>query len=157
MNNQKKAQVWYLDFMVGVLILASILIIYYQYYGNITDQSEAEWEEMIIDSKSISSALISEGYPVNWTNETAQILGLTDGNYRINISKLLMFENTTYQQARSVFKTRFNFYFFLQDEDHNIIHEKGINATDPQFLVHTTRFVIYNSSIYRMRLYLWKA
>jgi hypothetical protein len=156
MYRKKKSQVWYIDFMVGLLILITTLIIFYQYQGNLSDRAEAEWQEMIIDSKSISSTLMTEGYPLNWTNETVEILGLTDGNYRINGTKVMQFKNMSYKHARQVFRTRFQFYFFIEDSNGTKMYDAGLNATDPSFLVQATRFVLYNSTISRMVLHLWQ-
>lgn len=157
MNKRKKSQVWYIDFMVGLLIFIVVIITYYQYANNFVDESEDEWQEMIVDSKSITSSLISAGHPANWTAETAEIIGLTDGNYRINSTKLARFENISYKDAKSMLNTRFDFYFFIEGENKTVIYETGLNATDARFLVHTTRFAIYNSSIVRMVFYLWRA
>jgi len=160
MNNSnysfgKKGHVCYIDFMVGLLIMIISLLIYYQYEGNLTDNSDSEWQEMIIDSKAISSSLISAGYPLNWTNETVDIIGLTDGNYRINSTKVMLFQNISFKRAKALLKTRFNFYFFLQNSEGTNFFNAGINATNHTFLVQTARFVIYNSSIHRMVLHLW--
>jgi hypothetical protein len=155
--NRRRAQVWYIDFMVGLLILITSLFIYYQYQGNLLDQSDVEWQEMIIDSKAITSSLISAGYPTNWTNETVEVIGLTDGDYRLNTTKVMLFRNISYKRARELLKTRFNFYFFVQDENGTKFYDAGLNETDPSFLVQTTRFVIYNSSLHRMVLHLWVA
>lgn len=155
MAKRKKAQVWYIDFMVGLLILIMTIMIYYQYHGNLNDESEADWQEMTIDSKFISSSLMSGGYPSNWTNETVETIGLTDENYRINETKIQQFANMSYKQAKEVLRTRFNFYFSLQNSSGASVYTAGLNATDQKFLVQTMRFVIYNSSISRMVLYIW--
>ena len=157
MNNQKKAQVWYVDFMVGLLILITTLLIYYQYQGNLSGEFDAEWQEMILDSKTITSSLITAGYPINWTNETVSVLGLTDGNYRINSTKIDQFSNLSYKRAKELFRTRFNFLLFIEDGNGTVHYETGLNATNHSFLVQSTRFVIYNSSINRMVLQLWMA
>lgn len=156
-NNGKKAQAWYLDFMVGILILITTLFFYYQFQGNISDSLESEWQEMIIDSKFISSSLISEGFPANWTNSTVEIIGLTNGNYRINMTKMQEFAGMDYSDAKEALKTRYNFYFYLAGENNTLLYEAGLNATDPKFLVQATRFVIYNSSVHRMVVYIWSA
>ena len=153
----KKSQVWYLDFMVGFFIFITIIVVFYQYYGNFVDESEAEWQEIIIDSKAISSALISAGYPAGWTNDTVSVIGVTDGNYRINLTKMQRLKNLTYKEAKNIMRTRFEFYFFIEDQNGAMIDSAGLNATDPSFLVQTTRFAIYNSSISRMVLHIWKA
>lgn len=151
----KKSQVWYIDFMVGLLILITAIIIYYQFQGNFSDESESEWQEMIIDAKAITSSLISSGYPSDWTNDTVGAIGLTDGNYRINSTKVMMFRNMSYKRARDLLNTRFNFYFFIEEGGGTRFYDAGLNATNHSFLVQTTRFVIYNSSVHRMVLYLW--
>lgn len=142
--------------MVGIFIFITIIVIYYQYYGNFVDDSEADWQEIIIDSKSISSTLISIGYPTDWTNDTVSVLGLTDGNYRINSTKLARLKNMSYRQAKNVMRTRFEFYFFIEDQNGIVLDFAGLNATNHSFLVQTTRFVIYNSSVSKMVLHIWK-
>jgi hypothetical protein len=157
MLRKKKAQVWYLDFMVGLIIFTIMVIVYYQYSGNFSAEADSEWEEMMVDSKSISSSLMSEGIPSNWTGQNVTSLGITDGNYRINSTKLSQFGNMSYVDAKTKFRTRFDFYFFLEDANGTKYNEVGLNSTSSKFLVTTTRFVIFNSSIKRAVLHLWKA
>lgn len=156
MAKSRKSQVWYIDFMVGLFIVSMIIFVFFRYYGNLIDESDSEWQELIIDSKAISSYLVSSGAPADWTNDTVEVIGLTDGNYRINFTKLSRFANMSYKQAKDLMRTRFDFYFFLQSPNGTAINPVGLNATSPFFLVQGTRFVIYNSSIYRMVVHLWK-
>ncbi|MBN2112077.1 hypothetical protein JW707_03175 [Candidatus Woesearchaeota archaeon] len=157
MLKKKKAQVWYLDFMVGLIIFTIMVVVYYQYSGNFSGEDESDWEEMMVDSNSISSSLMSAGLPSNWTEGNVTLLGITDGKYRINETKLWQFENMSYADAKNLFRTRFDFYFFLEDANGTKHHEAGLSPNSSKFLVATTRFVIYNSSINRAVIHLWKA
>lgn len=156
MLNKKKAQIWYLDFMVGLIIFTIMVVVYYQFSSNFSEEFESDWEEMMVDSKSISSSLMSSGVPSNWTEDNITLLGITDGKYRINDTKLEQFGNMSYIEAKNKFRTRFDFYFFLEDEEGIKYHEVGLNSTDSKFLVATTRFVIHNSSIKRAVIHLWR-
>ncbi len=155
-SSGRKAQVWYIDFMVGLLIMITAAVIYFNFYGNLSDDSESDWQELIIDSKSISSALMSSGSPPGWNASNASSIGITDGNYRINTTKFEYLKSMEYADAKAAFKTRFDFHIFIKGADNSITDEYGINSTSPKLLVQTARFAIYNSTIQRVVLHLWK-
>ena len=151
----KKSQVWFLDFIVGLLIFMIVIFIYYDYYSNLVDESEPAWEEIIIDSKSISSSLMSSGYPEDWNESNVSRIGILDGNYRINQTKIERFVSMPYNTSRQLFNTWFDFYFFIEDKNGTDYFEAGAEPSGQEYLVQTTRLAIYNSSIYRMVLYIW--
>jgi len=122
---------------------------------------------MVLDAKTISNSLMSEGYPTDWNITTVQKIGITNGNYRINQTKLENFANMTVANARSIFDTRFNYYIQLKKQDNSTILINGNNSIGTLTtnttgkLVQITRLVIYDSnitnksSIIRLVIQLW--
>lgn len=157
----KKAQVWYADFTIGLLLFLVVTVIYFQYTTNLSNQQETSLREMVLELKSVSSSLISPGYPDGWSESDVERIGLTDGNYRLNQTKLEQFYDIDHIDMLNKFNTRFNFYMELRDRSGNVIpidgkDGAGLEATDASSKVMMNRFVIYNSSMVKMVMYLWQ-
>jgi len=134
--------------------------LYFQFTTSITDKTEAEINEMVLDAKTLSNALLSSGYPSPWNASNVQKIGLTDDNYRLNQTKLDLFFSMNASFIRSVFDTRFNIYFYLEDQQGNIIPINGTNSIGEEGnssskLIHISRTAIHNSSIVKMVMQLW--
>ncbi len=160
MNKLKKAQIWYTDFIIGVIIFATALVIYFEYTNAIDVTGNNILDELITDAKSISSCLLSEGSPSNWTTESVQRIGLTNGDYRINQTKLESFAEINYNSSRQILGTTYDYYFYLEEKDGTQIEisgEEGIGYpnSDADQLIQMTRFVVYNSSITKMVVEVW--
>ena len=63
---QKKAQAWYADFAIGLLLFFFTLVIYIGYNDNFQKQSMGELKDMITDARAVSSSLILSGYHNDW-------------------------------------------------------------------------------------------
>ncbi|MFH1328604.1 MAG: hypothetical protein ABIH76_07185 [Candidatus Bathyarchaeota archaeon] len=115
----------------------------------------------MLESKTISSTLISSGYPEGWNSSNYQRIGLTDSQHRINETKLGAFMDLmSYEDVRVSFKTANRFYFYLEYPNGTIVdlpgnNTKGIVPSDHDHLVSVRRIVIYNSKIVSMVLQLW--
>ena len=159
MNN--KAQVWYTDFMIGILIFVIVIFIYYEYANNLNQDPGDITSDLLMEAKAISSSLITQGNPVNWSQNNVNIIGLTDGSQRLIQEKLDMFANMTYGETKTKLRTPYDYYVYLEDIDGSIIQingEQGIglNATDFDNLVSITRVVIYNSRLVSMVVQVWQ-
>lgn len=152
----KKSQIWFLDFMFGLFIFLGVVVFYYNYYNNISDDKEQVWNEMVIDSKSVSSSLISQGYPEDWNATTAVRIGLMNSNHRMNQTKLDEFAKIEYNTSMILLSTKYDFYFFLEEKNGTKHFPVGREPVNNTFIVQSTRLVIYNSSIHRMVVYLWR-
>jgi len=157
-----KAQVWYTDFMIAILIF-SITITAYFYYSNYVGGDEGNIESFLIsEGKSISSYLITEGYPKNWSVANVSTVGLTDGNYRINNQKLQAFNSWNYEERRSFIHTSKDYIFFLEylnGTRYNILCEDpptcdAWNASS--YLIQQTRLAIHNGSIVKLKIYMYQ-
>ena len=146
-SKMRRAQIWFTDFMIGVMIFGIVIFIYYNSYGNLINQSETLLEEMVLDSKSISSSLVSAGFPSNWDSSTVERIGLTNGDYTLNPIKLNRFLNFSYADAKRLLNTRFDYYFFLEDSNGTISSTFGSPPLNEDHLVQVTRLVmLVNSS-----------
>lgn len=164
-----KAQVFCFDMVVAVLIFGAAILVYYKTTTNLSDQDEALVDDLLIDAKSISSSLMSQGYPYNWTKDNVTRIGITDDN-RVNESKLEQFSRIPYKDSRKLFGTTYDYYVYFRDRDNNIIpfnetHEgigkPGVDSTNiqtaenPKKLVRVTRLIIREADIKKMVVYLW--
>ncbi|MBW2965906.1 hypothetical protein KY342_02250 [Candidatus Woesearchaeota archaeon] len=159
--NTKKAQVWYTDFMIGVLIFVIVIFIYYEYAHSLEQNPTEITSDLMMEAKSISSSLITKGSPVDWNQSNVKIIGLTDGNQRLVQEKLDMFNNMTYQETRTKFGTPYDYYFYLEEINGNRIlidsgQGIGLEPTDHVNLVSITRVVIYNSRLISMVIQVWQ-
>lgn len=157
----KKAQIWYTDFMVAVLLFVIALVIYYEYMTNISIKERSIIDELTADAKGISSSLIATGVPNNWTQSSVVRIGITDGDYRINTTKLEMFYNMSYADSYKYFGTRFDYYVFFENSSGNRINLSYVDAVgkepvDINNLVQITRLLINGSDIVKMQVQVWR-
>ena len=114
------------------------------------------------EAKTITNYLVTEGYPHNWTANNVSTVGLTDGNHRLNIEKLDAFNSWTYSSRKSKIYTTKDYYFFLQYKNGTKFNEVCSDIptctewNSSEQLVQNTRFVIYNSTVVRMTLYIYQ-
>lgn len=159
--NSRKSQVWYTDFMIGLLIFVIVIFIYYEYAHSLEQNPADTTLDFIMEAKSISSSLVTQGSPSDWNKSNVEIIGLTDGNQRLVQEKLDMFANMSYAETRQKFRTPYEYYFYLEDVNGSVIPingEEGIgsNATNAKNLLSITRVVIYNSKLINMVVQVWQ-
>ena len=118
----KNAQMWFMDFVIGILIFSLVLITYYTYTTNISKQDTIVLNDIVSDSKSASSSLMLAGFPKNWDNETVQMIGLTGNNQNVNETKLRYLSDISYKEAKKLLGTVYDFFMFLEDENGNLIN-----------------------------------
>jgi len=156
----KKAQIWYTDFMIGILIFVIVVLIYYGYAHSISQDPGDITFDLLMDAKAISGSLATQGNPVDWNKTNVKIIGITNGNQRIVQEKLDMFSNMTYGESKSRLRTPYDFYFYLEELNGSLIEidgEEGIGSKsdDADNVVSLTRVVIYNSRLINMVIQIW--
>lgn len=157
----KRAQAWYTDFMVGLLLFLSALAIYYLFQGSLSDNTDTIMEDMLSDAKQIANSLVSIGVPENWDRNTVTRIGITDGTQRIDNDKLQEFADIPYNETRSHFRTYFDYVVYFTDGNSSVILPNnstyiGQESAGPEFLVTVDRLLIYNSSLVKMEVRVWK-
>jgi len=131
---------WFTDFVIGIIIFSLVLISYYTYTTNISKQDSSVMNDLVSDSKTISSILLNEGNPSIWTDETVIRMGLTDNNQIIDQSLLLESSKIDYNKTKKLLGVTNDFFAFFQNKDGKFIAfggDFGIGDTD----------VIFNSSL----------
>ncbi len=122
MRENNKAQMWFMDFVIGIIIFSLVLITYYTYTTNISKQDAVILNDIISDSKSVSSSLMLAGFPENWDNETVQRIGLMGSNRKVNETKLRYLSDISYKEAKKILGTVYDFFMFLEDKNGNLIN-----------------------------------
>ncbi|MBN2052764.1 hypothetical protein JW756_04640 [Candidatus Woesearchaeota archaeon] len=175
---------WISDYTIAMLLFIIAALISVKILINSFNTNTA-FEELKDDAVKISETFLSEGYPVNWTNESAIRPGLLTGN-RLDQAKVLHAMNNSYLnytalksklQAKHdflvIFQNRYNDMVEFNDELCKIGYPSivinyttpapGItNCTNPIFasisydnMIKLTRLSVYNSDIVRMVVYVW--
>lgn len=159
---KKRGQVWYTDFVIGVLVF-SIMVVAYFYYVEHQEASDQNLENYLLsEAKSISSYLVTEGYPEDWTASNVSTVGLTNGKQRIDDDKLAEFNSWTYDERKANLHTTKEYYFYLQHLNGTIYNRQCIDmptCTDwngSEYLVSHERLLIHDSKIVRMKLYIYQ-
>jgi hypothetical protein len=163
--NNRKAQVWTSDFIIGFMIFAIGALLASRFIIHSVNQDE--FLTIRVEGESVTDALLSEGLPTNWTNESVSKIGLTTSN-RLNVTKVSNFYNISYNYSRVFVSSNYDFLLFFEYNGTvlNItrcgygaieVVNCTINISGLEYnnLVKTTRLVVYNHSIAKMVLYLW--
>ncbi|MBU2561150.1 MAG: hypothetical protein KKD17_02550 [Nanoarchaeota archaeon] len=159
----RKAQVWYTDFMVGVLIFSVVVITYFYYVEHTSYSDETLMSSLISEAKAVSNSFVTRGYPVDWTAANVTTVGLTDGDYRIDSSKLSDFNSWGYEERRGYLHTTKDYYFYLEYLNGTRFNElcedplAGCVAWNSSYnLAQNTRLLIYDSKVVRAVLYVYQ-
>ena len=150
----RKGQVWFVDFMVGVLIFVFMVTIYFSYVNTSEYSDDTIMPSLIADSKKVSSVLVTRGYPLDWSLSNITQVGLTDGANRIDFDKLESFNSLSYNSRKEYIHTTKNYYFYLEYINGTRFNILGDQGNTSNYLVQSSRYVIYNNSIVKMGLYL---
>jgi len=180
----RKSQVWISDYTLAMLLfiiaaLISVKIIINSFNANTV------FEELKDDAAKISEALLSEGYPIDWTNASVIRPGLLTGK-RLDQDKVLKAMNNSYLNytvLRGKLQAKHDFLVIFQNRYEDMVEFNSqlckigkpslyinytsvggvINCTAPDFtsisydnMAKLTRLSIYNSDIVRMVVYTWE-
>ncbi len=181
-NHNKKAQVWLSDYIIGGMLFTLAVLIAVKIILN-SFQSDTVFAEMKADATKISEIFLSEGYPADWPNQNLTNLirpGLLSFK-RLDDSKIVKAMNMSinnYTFLRSKLQTKYDFLTVFEQPGSDIIEfnnfcyigkSGNINLTNmPSLdchnvvfsesytnLIKINRFIIYNSTIVRMEVYVW--
>ena len=133
-----KAQVWFTDFAVAIVIFSLVLISYYTYTTNISKQDSVALDDMISDSKLVSSSLLSEGFPGSWDNYTVQRVGITNNGQKADDEKVFEFGELPYNRTKSLMGTQYEYIVFFLNQNGTLVNINGVCRAgmplqDPQY------------------------
>ena len=120
-----KAQAWFADFAIALVLFTFTLVIYFSYTTNFQKEEKGELDLMLADAKSISSSLTLSGYPNDWDNTTVIRIGISD-DQKINAAKLVTFKQLNYNITRNKFATVYDYFVFFTDNIGNVLNIQGI-------------------------------
>jgi len=163
----KNGQVWTTDFIIGLLlfILVALLTI------KVAFSMYPTQDHIIVyrDAVHLSDAILSRGYPLNWTAADVILPGIANNN-RINNTQLLAYKSLEYGKAKTLLHVTSDYIFFIHN-DTNIINtgqcvygynlttdancEPMLNTIEYDNLAKIDRMVIYNSTVVIMTVYAW--
>lgn len=125
-----KAQVWFMDFVVAMVIFSFVLISYYLYTTNISKQDYAAMDTLVSDAKTISSTLTTGGSPDGWDSENVEIIGFTDNYNRIDNEKFNEFMKINYNKTKKLLGTTYDYLLFFVNESGDVQNVEGYCGTD---------------------------
>ena len=169
-----KAQVWGIDIMVGVVIFTAAIIAALLYLAQFYDANSGEFNDLANDANTISSSLLSGGYPDDWNSSDAVMAGLTNDNMRLNETKWGNFSAMGYSMSKRLLGTRNDYLVFFVDEENNVIDIGGSSyagkpsvtrdnfaSQDTEGTVQVSRFLLHNATdgnsykMIKMVVYVW--
>lgn len=158
---KKKAQGWGFDVIISVVIFSIGIMGFFLYSLNYNTSSEEILPLMNYDADIVSSFILSQGYPVDWTETNVVSLGLTTDN-KINDTKLERLYNlnrTDYEKTRRLFSTKYQYFFNFSEGMYvngNLVDGIGAKPINQKDLIRITRFTIYKDRPVSLNVYIWK-
>jgi len=156
--------------IIAIVIFGVAIAVYYKTITNVSDQDEVLLDDILVNAKSISNSLLTEGYPKNWTQSNVTHIGIVTDEM-INQTKLGIFSNMDYSYTKKIFGTVYDYYVFFENgngskirinETKEGIGKPSINSTNineqenPKKLAKVTRIVAKNNNPARMVVYVWQ-
>ncbi len=144
---RRKAQVWFTDLLIGMVIFSSVLLLYMRVSSNLSDTDERLLEELKADSAFVASGLAGTGYPDGWNALNVQKLGLTDGSNILNQSKVTSASAVNYSALKVLMGTRNDFFAFFEDKGGNVMSIAGICGIGKLSVANITTDICDNVSV----------
>lgn len=175
----KKSQVWLSDYTLSMLLFILAALIAVKIIIN-SFSANTDFQELKSETSKISEILLSEGFPVNWTNDTVIRPGLLTGK-RLDETKVIRAMDSiyiNYTSLKTMLQTKHDFLVIFQQANSTIINFTSLcaigkpsvsiwdgvslscsvpnfNNIDHKNMVQLNRLVVFNSSIVRMVVYAW--
>ncbi|MFH2020348.1 MAG: hypothetical protein ABIJ34_02975 [archaeon] len=151
----KKSQLWYFDFILGVTLFSMILVISMLYLKDSRILQGDEKSDILAEIDRFSESLMSEGVPVNWSNEDVIVPGILSES-ALDTDKAMKLSNMTtedYLQVKLIYGVNYDFLVYFTSPNESIINisvigKPGYNLTliqseDPDELVQINRYATY--------------
>jgi len=177
--SSRSGQAWYMDFTIGLLLFTFALLAYFSYANNFQQEEKSSLELLSKDAQAISSSLLLSGYPNGWDSTSVVRIGIAD-EQKLNVTKVLNFKQINYTQTKIKFGTTYDYFVFFVNNKGEALNVSGvcgvgsplintgygsaagicnpINLTgiNIKSLVNVERYLVYNSSVVKMVVYLWQ-
>jgi len=124
----KKSQAFFSDFVIALFIFTAMLITYFSYTTNLSNQDTGLLDDLLTDAKAFSSSLTSSGYPNNWNANNVVRIGFTDNDNKIDNSKFGEFGKINYNKSKKLLGTRYDYLAFFLNESGDLQNIEGFCA-----------------------------
>lgn len=128
-NINKKSQAWFTDFVIAILALSVLLIFYFIYTTNLSNEAVNDLNDLLLESKTVSSSLTSSGFPNNWNRNNVIRIGFTNNDNNIDNSKFNEFILINYTKTKKLLGTTFEYFLFFQNESNDPVNVEGFCGT----------------------------
>lgn len=178
----KRGQVWGIDLSIAFILFLGVIFLFYRYSISFTPESSLV-NKMIKEGGYASNALLSEGYPENWTLYTLNdigTLGLLGNDSLLDINKVSNFsawvgggptlKPTNYSLSKPKLNTKYDYYItfkngtgqadcLLDTVGNCIVLGKDYSNENPKQVVKIQRLVAYDTGQgikpFKLLLYIW--
>ncbi len=165
----RKAQAWSFDFMASVIMFFMILtVLFFTWeYTSLQSNDHVMFNDMESSALTLADSMIrSRGFPRDWNGSNIQVLGLASEENVLNETKMLMFVQMDYGDAKRILGIpAYEFYF-------RILHLNGTQAwanntelltgLDPTVFQNSTmvvpieRCILFDHSVAKLSFMLWR-
>jgi hypothetical protein len=121
-----KAQVWYLDVVMATFIFAAGLVAFHFYSLNIDRDDRERLEEMSFQADALSSELLKEGYPKEWTSVDVVKIGLTNNDQHLDEAQWVEFSLVDYNTSKQLLGMTYDFLVFFENAQGNVTPFGGV-------------------------------
>jgi len=125
----RKSQMWFMDFVIGMMIFLVMLISYYTYTTNISKEDTAALDDLLSDAETVSLSLTSTGYPSGWTSSNVVRIGFTDNYNRIDNAKFTEFNEINYNKSKKLLGTIYDYFLYFVNESGDVQNVEGYCGT----------------------------
>jgi hypothetical protein len=179
-RSNRRSQIWITDVTLSIILFTAASVIAFNIIMNSFSVTN-NYERIRADASRISEYLLSEGTPQDWNQTNVIRPGLLTGK-RLNATKVyqaMNMTNTSYQSFKPSLQTENDFIIVFENRTGGIMTfqdycsigkpDTGMDKTSyPLFctlnmtgveyddLVMIERFILYNSDIAKMVIYMWK-
>jgi tRNA(Met) C34 N-acetyltransferase TmcA len=121
-----KAQAWYLDVVMAVFIFTAGIIAYHHYNLNTENIDKSKMKEMSFQADTLSTELLSSGYPRDWNESSVVKVGLTSNDQHISGQKWAQFSSINYNLSKQLLGMTYDFVVFFEGKEGNVTPVGGI-------------------------------
>jgi len=160
MKENKIAQAWGFDLVIGLSIFMAGMILFFLYALNFTSSDSGDFGTLSREGKGIGDSLMSEGFPEHWDGGSVVSIGILS-NGVVNDTKLLEFyllAGSDYQRTKNLFNVK-NDYYVSFEYPVTIGSETftgiGLLPSGQENLVKVVRVAVQNATIKNIDIEVW--
>jgi hypothetical protein len=157
---KRNAQAWGFDIIVATGIFIVGIIAFFLYTINYPTGEQEKLDDLLYEGNIIADNLLSEGYPLNWTNITVSKIGLLS-NQVIDQTKLSNFyylARNDYGRTRSIFGVKYDYFVNFSspiEVEGSTVGGIGIYPTNSQNNIKISRVSIYKNKPVTIEVEVW--